>query len=73
MELGKTVGAGTGEAAGHEAGSGMYPVYSMANHSCAASAMATVGGSDGGYELQLRAQVPIRKVPKSPSCPIFIF
>ena len=55
------------EAAGHEAGSGMYPVYSMANHSCAASAMAVVGGSDGGYELQLRAQVPIRKVTHSPS------
>ena len=45
----------------------MYPVYSMANHSCAASAMAVVGGSDGGYELQLRAQVPIRKVTHSPS------
>ena len=54
------------EAAGNEAGSGMYPVYSMANHSCAASAMAIVGGSDGGYELQLRAQVPIRKVTHSP-------
>ena len=40
----------------------MYPVYSMANHSCAASAMAIVGGSAKGYELQLRAQVPIRKV-----------
>ena len=50
------------EAAGNEAGSGMYPVYSMANHSCAASAMAIVGGSAKGYELQLRAQVPIRKV-----------
>ena len=42
---------------------GMYPVYSMANHSCCASAMAVVGGgSTTGYELQLRAQVPIKKV-----------
>ena len=44
----------------------MYPAYSMANHSCCASAMAVVGGGSAtGYELQLRAQVPIKKVQSS--------
>ncbi len=50
------------ESSGHEAGSGMYYVYSMANHSCAASAMTLVRNRDTGYELELRAQVPIKKV-----------
>jgi hypothetical protein len=50
------------EASGNEAGSGMYHVYSKANHSCAASAMAGVGSKEVGYELQLRAQVEIKKV-----------